>query len=95
MSLSESVCGFFKRGCWDSRSFFHSHNPCWFLQPETWKLIFLALEPWAGGPGVGLGLLAPEISLPSFYLLNVVVRPTHSLSLPLLAVWIDVASLIP
>ena len=30
-------------------------------------LIFLALESRAGGPGLGLGLLAPQISLPNFY----------------------------
>ena len=33
---------------------------------KLWGLIFLALETWARGPGVGLGLLAPEISLPDF-----------------------------
>ena len=42
-------------------------NPHWFLQPEVGRLIFLALEPWAGGFGVGLGLITPEISRPNFY----------------------------
>ena len=50
---------------------------------------------WAGGPGVGLGLLTPKISLPNFYLLHVDVGPDHSSSPPLLPVWIDVISLIP
>ena len=56
--------------------------------------MFLALEPWAGGPGVGLGLLAPEISLPSFYLPHMVVGPIHSTSVPFLPVWMDGVSLI-
>ena len=34
---------------------------------KLWGLSFLALEPSAPGPGVGLGLLTPEISLPNFY----------------------------
>ena len=41
--------------------------PTGFLSPLLQGLIFLALEPWAGGPGVGLGLLAPKISLLNFY----------------------------
>ena len=41
--------------------------PIGFHRQKLWGLIFLALEPWAGGPGVGLGLLALEISLPNFY----------------------------
>ena len=55
----------------------------------------LALEPWAMGPGVGLGLLAPKISLPNFYPPHVDVGPAHSMSPPLLPVWTDVVSLIP
>ena len=46
------------------------------------------------GPGVGLGLLTPKISLPSFYLSQVFVGPAQSASLPLLPVWMDVVSLI-
>ena len=38
-----------------------------FLSQKLWGLTFLALESWAGWTGVGLGLLAPEISLPNFY----------------------------
>ena len=40
--------------------------------------IFLVLEPWAGGPGVELGLLTPEIFLPNFYPPHMDVGPAHS-----------------
>ena len=33
---------------------------------QMWELIFLALEPWARGPGVGMGILSPKISLLDF-----------------------------
>ena len=35
VSLSKSICGFFKRDCVGSRSFFHQLNSHWFLQPEV------------------------------------------------------------
>ena len=41
-------------------------------------LIFLALEPWAGEPGVGLGLLDPKLSLLNFHPLQVDVGPASS-----------------
>ena len=47
------------------------------------------------GPGVGLGFFAPETSLPSFYPPHMGVGPAHSMSPPLLPVWMDVVSLIP
>ena len=63
-----SLCGGSLEGtAWGPRSFFPWLNPHWFLQPELWGLIFLALKPWVGGLGMGLGLLTPEISLPNFY----------------------------
>ena len=31
MSLSKSVCGFFKGNSWDSSRFFHQLNCCWIL----------------------------------------------------------------
>ena len=68
--------------------------PTGFCSQKLWGLIFLALEPWSGGPGVGLGLFAPEISLLNFYP-QVGVGPAHSLSAPLLPVWMDVVSSIP
>ena len=66
-----------------------------FCSQKLWGLIFLALESWAEGPGVGLGLLAPEISLPYFHTAHVDLGPARSVSLPLLPVWLEVISLIP
>ena len=54
-----------------------------------WGLVFLALEPWAGGPGVGLGLLAPEISLPNLHPPHVGEGLACSESVPLLPVSLD------
>ena len=61
-----------------------------FCSQKLWGLTFLALEPWAQGPGVGLGLLAPEIALPNFYPPHMDVEPAHSACLPFLPVWMDV-----
>ena len=69
--------------------------PAAFRSQKLWKCTFLSLEPWAGGPGVGLGLLTPEISLPIFYPQYVGVGPAHSTSAPLLPACMDVGSLIP
>ena len=41
--------------------------PTDFCSQKLWGLTFLALEPWAGGSSLGLGLLAPDKSLPNFY----------------------------
>ena len=49
-----------------------------FCSQKLWGFIFLELEPWDVGPGVGLRLLAPELSLSNFYLLHVVVGPACS-----------------
>ena len=38
-----------------------------FPRQKLWGLMFLALESWDMGPGVGLGLFAPRISLLNFY----------------------------
>ena len=43
---------------------------------------------------LGLGLLAHDIPLSNFYLPHVGVGPAHSMSVPLLSVWMDVVSLI-
>ena len=51
--------------------------PTGFDGQKLWGLIFLALEPWAGGPGVGLGLLVPEISFPNFYPCGCGASPFH------------------
>ena len=79
----------------DSRSFCHLLNPHWFLQPEVMGTYLLILEPWAGGPGVGLGPLVPQIPLSNFYPPHVGVGPACSASPPLLPVWVDVVFLIP
>ena len=60
--------------------------PASFRNQKLWGLIFLALEPWAPGPGLGLGLLVPKISLPNFCPPHVDVGLAHSTSLPLLQV---------
>ena len=75
---------------WDSRSFFHRLGSCCFLQPEVMGTFLPGIEPWAGWPGIGLGLLTPVISLPSFYLPHIRVGPACSAFLPLLPVWMDV-----
>ena len=68
--------------------------PNGFCSLNLWGLIFLALEPWAGGPGVGLGVLAREICLLNFCPPHVDVGPAHSMSAPLLPAWVDEVSLI-
>ena len=68
--------------------------PTGFCSQKLWELIFLALEPLAGGPGVGLWLLTPKISLPNFYPPHVGEGPDCSASAPLLPVRMDVVSLI-
>ena len=55
----------------------------------------LALEPWAGGPGVELGLPTSDKSLLNVYPAHVDEGPAQSLSVPLLPVWMDVVSLLP
>ena len=69
MSLSKSVCGLFKRNFLVFQQFLSLTDsiPDGFCSQKLWGLIFLALEPWAGGLGVGLELLAPKISLLNFY----------------------------
>ena len=65
VSSSMSVCGPLRGIAWDSRSP-PSHLatiPSGFHSQKLQGPIFLALEPRVGGPGVGLGSLAPEIFL--------------------------------
>ena len=62
--------------------------PAGFYSQKLWGLIFPA-----EGPGVGLGLLAPEIYLPDFYPPCMDVGEAHSASVSLLPVWMDVVSL--
>ena len=60
--------------------------PACVCSQQLWELIFLALEVWA----VGLGPLAPKMSLVNFFPPNVGVGPVHSTSATLLPVWMDV-----
>ena len=90
------MCGFFQRNCLGLQQFLPpTQSLLFFFSPKSWEFIFLALEPWAEGPVVGLGLLTPDISLPNFYPPHVDVGPAHSASQLLLPVWMGVVSLIP
>ena len=64
VSESKSVCGSFNRICHGLQKFlsFTASILTGFCRQKLWLLV-LALEPWAGRPGVGLGPLASEISL--------------------------------
>ena len=68
--------------------------PTGFCGQELWGLYLPGTGPREGGTGVGVGLFAPEISLPNFYPPHVDVGPACSMSLPFLPVWMDVVSLI-
>ena len=53
------MCGFFKRNLLGLQKFLGTNSiPTDFCSQKLWGLLFLALEPWAGGLGVGLGFLA-------------------------------------
>ena len=93
MGVSPRV-GSLRKTAWDSRSFFHQLNHHWFLQPEIMGSYLPGIETLGWGPGMGLGLLAPEIFLLNFHPPQVGVGPPHSASVPLLPVWMDVVSLI-
>ena len=92
--MSKSVCRFFKRNCLGLQLSSTDSIPAGFCSPKLWRLIFLALAPWAERPGMGLGLLSLEISLPNFYPQHIGVGPACSVSVSLLQVWMDVDSLI-
>ena len=77
-----------------SRSFFPTQFSLVFVSRSCGDLISLALEPWAGGPGVGLGLLTVKISLLNFYPPYTGKGPVPSMSVPLLPVLMDVVSFI-
>ena len=61
---SKSVRGLFERNCQGVRQFLSSTAsiPAGFYSPKFWRLFFLALNPWAGGPSMRLGPLTPDIS---------------------------------
>ena len=86
-------------------------NPTGFYSQKLWGFIFLVLESWAVCSGLGLGLLAPKVSLPIFihHMWMWVVFSTATISITLhlqafqpisvtllpLPVWVNVASLNP
>ena len=81
---------------WDSLEASSTNSiPAGFAARNCRDLSFWHWNPGlGGGQGVGLGLLTPKISLPNFYLPHVGVGPAHSVSVPLLPVWMNVVSLI-
>ena len=59
--------GSFNRNCLGLQQFLPlTLIPTGFCSQKVWGLIFLALETWASGPNIGMGLLTPEISLLNF-----------------------------
>ena len=85
--LCSSLLSLFVRfNYWYICIFFHFIS---FCSQKLWGLVFLVLQPWAGGTSVGLRLLAPEIFLPNFYPPCVHEGPASSMSVPLLPVWMD------
>ena len=91
VSLNKSVCVLFKKKCLRLQTFLPlPQSPPVFTARSYGGLIFLTLEPWARWPGMGLGLLIPEISLPNFYPPHLSVGPIHSVC----PTWMDVVSLI-
>ena len=77
MSLS---VGSLEGTAWGSAVSSTDSTPDGFCSQKLWKLIFLALEPWA--EGLGVELLALEISLPNFYPPLMGMGPAHSVSAP-------------
>ena len=63
VSVSKSMCGFFKRNCLGLLKLSSTHCiPASFCSQKLWGLTFLAREPWAGDPGVGQGSSLPRYS---------------------------------
>ena len=90
---SESECGSFKKKCLGLQKLLSSSASisAGFYSQKLWELLFLALEPWAGGPGCGAGtpLLRQELCScdipPDFYQPQVGVGPAYWESLLLLS----------
>ena len=84
MSVSKSVWGSVKQNCSELKQFLAlTRSLLDFCSQKLRGLTFLALAPWTGGPGVGLALLTPEISLPNFHSSHMYVGPARSTSPPL------------
>ena len=92
-SESKSMCGFFKRNCLGIQKFLPpTQNYVGFFSQKVWWLIFLALEPWVGGPDIRRGLLAPKIYLLNFFPPYSDLGPAPSAFPSLLLVWMDVVT---
>ena len=63
---------------WTSEVSSNNSIPTGFLQPEVMRTYLPGTGTLVGGPSVGLGLLAPEISLLNFYPPHVGVGPACS-----------------
>ena len=84
------MCGFFKRNCFGLQKFLPlAKSPLVFAARSCGDL-FYGVGTLCWGSDVGLGLLAPEISLPNFCLPHMGVGPTCSVSEPLLLVSTEV-----
>ena len=71
-------------------SFTTIQSPLIFHSQGLWGLTFLTLESWAGGPGVGIVPLTPE--LPLRFLSTLVWGKPIPCLFPLLPIWMGVVS---
>ena len=75
-----------RRTAWGSIKFLLLTQSPWFFQPEDVGISWHWNPGLAGGAGVGLGLLAPEIFLLNYNLPHMDLGPAHSTSEPFLSV---------
>ena len=92
VSLSKFVWGFFKGNCLELQKFLPLTQSWLGFAARSYG--DLSSWHWNLEPSVGQGLLAPETSLLNICPPHVDVGPAHSVSGPLLPVWMDVVSLI-
>ena len=93
VSLMMSLCGFFRRNCLRLQKFLPLTQSLVVCGQKLWRLIFLALECWAGGL-----VWVWDFSLPRYLsqiFIHMGVGPAHSMFMPLPPVWMDKVSLIP
>ena len=90
LKLKGSKCRSVKRNCLGIQQFFPPTQPLLVFTARIYgDLSSWHWNPGLGGPGVGLRLLTPEMSLPNFYPLRMGVGPACSTSLPCPPVWMD------
>ena len=95
VNLSKSMCGFFKGNCLGLQNFLLlTQSPLVFAARSYGDLSSWHWNHGLGRAGMGLGLLAPGISLLNIYPPHMNVGPAHLTSLHHLPVWMDVVSLI-